>query len=152
MTTCERPVSGRGNPLQLVSHLLSVDPRGADTGVQRFSSITDHFDRTGENVRAGRYDEIAMLALTHDRPARVVKRTLEYRDRLRDHRPRPAKELAFSLAVGIELAEDAEDAGRRSAGDLAALQSIRAILDAQQAAIVAAVSAGAVAGATAGSS
>ncbi len=142
----------RGNPLQLVSHLLSVDPRGADTGVQRFSSITDHFDRTGENVRAGRYDEIAMLALTHDRPARVVKRTLEYRDRLRDHRPRPAKELAFSLAVGIELAEDAEDAGRRSAGDLAALQSIRAILDAQQAAIVAAVSAGAVAGATAGSS
>ena len=130
----------RGNPLQLVSHLLSVDPRGTDTGVQRFSRVADHLGRAGEPVRSSRYDEIAMLALTHETPSRVVGRTLRYRDRLRAEKPRPAKELAFSLAVGIELAEDAEDAGKRSTGDLAALQSIKAILDAQQAAVVAAVS------------
>ena len=84
-----------------------------------------------------------MLALTQGSPGQVVDRVLEYRDRLRRARPRPSKDIAFSLAAGIELAEDSEQAGERSAGDLAALQSIRAILDAQQAATIAAISAGA---------
>ena len=140
-----------GNPLQLVSHLLVVDPRGTDTAVQRFGRIAERLEGAGEHVRSGRYEEIATLALTQQSTAGVVDRTLKYRDRLRTARPRPAKELAFSLAAGIALAEDAEHAGKRSAGDLAALQSIGAILDAQQAAMIAAVSAGAVAGATAGS-
>ena len=140
-----------GNPLQLVSHLLAVDPRGTGTAVQRFKRIAERLEAEGEHVRPGRYDEMATLALTQETPAMVVDRTIRYRDRLRAERPRPARELAFSLAAGIVLAEDAEHAAERSAGDLAALQSIRAILDAQQAAMVAAISAGAIAGATAGS-
>lgn len=47
--------------------------------------------------------------------------------------------MAFSLAAGITLAEDSTRAGERSAGDLAALQ---AILDAQQAVMVATIAAG----------
>ena len=141
-----------GNPLQLVSHLLAVDPRGTDAAVQRFMGIAERLEAEGEHIRPVRYDEMATLALARGRPARVVDRTLRYRDRLRAKRPRPARELAFSLAAGIVLAEEAEHAAKRSAGDLAALQSIQATLDAQQAALVASISAGAVAGATSGSS
>ena len=133
----------RGNQLQLVSHLLAVDPRGTDTAVQRFALVAERLRAAGERVGTGRYDEAAVLALTQGSPGQVVDRVLEYRDRLRRARPRPSKDIAFSLAAGIELAEDSEQAGERSAGDLAALQSIRAILDAQQAATIAAISAGA---------
>ena len=140
----------RGNPLQLVSHLLAVDPRGTDTGIQRFCVVAERLRSAGEHVRPSRYDEMAMLALTQETPPRVVDRVLQYRDRLRQARKRPSKDLAFSLAAGIELAEDTERAGERSAGDLTALQALRAILDAQQAATAAAISAGA--GASSGSS
>jgi hypothetical protein len=133
----------RGNQLQLVSHLLAVDPRGTDNAVQRFAIVAERLRDAGERVGTGRYDEAAVLALTQGPPGHVVERVLRHRDRLRNARPRPSKDIAFSLAAGIELAEDTEKAGDRSAGDLAALQSIRAILDAQQAATIAAVSAGA---------
>ena len=142
----------RGNDLQLVSHLLAVDPRGTDTGVQRFSIVAERLKSAREHVRQSRYDEIAMLALTQETPARVVDRVLRFRDRLREAKPRPSKELAFSLAAGIELAEETGRATEQSAGDLAALQAIRAILDAQQAATMAAISASSAAAASSGSS
>ena len=141
----------RGNQLQLVSHLVAVDPRGTDTGVQRFCAVAERLKAADERVGASRYDEIALLALTQGHPGDVVDRVLHHRDRLRAVKPRPEKAVAFTLAAGIELAADAEVAGERNAGDLAALQSIQAILDAQQAAMIAAVSASAAAGAAAAS-
>ena len=131
----------RGNPLQLVSQLLAVDPRGTDAGVQRFRRVATRLKDAHERVNAGRYDEVAMLALTQEAPARVVDRVLRYRDRLRAATPRPSKEMAFSLAAGIALAEDSKRAGERSAGDLAALRAIQAILDAQQAVMVTSIAA-----------
>lgn len=92
-----------------------------------------------------------MMALTQKTPASVVDRVLEYRDRLRSARPRPSREVAFSLAAGIEPAGDAAKAGERSAGDLAALHTLRTILDVQQAAMAAAASSAASIAATAGS-
>ena len=142
----------RGNQLQLVSHLLAVDPRGTDAAVRRFHAVAERLRHADERVGASRYDEIALLALTQGAPGEVVDRVLDYRDRLRAVKPRPDRTVAFTLAAGIEMAADAEIAGERNAGDLAALQSIQAILDAQQAAMIAAVSAGAAAGAAAASS
>ena len=92
-------------------------------------------------MRPGRYDEMAILALTEDNEASVIDRVLGYRDRLRGAKPRPSKDLAFSLAAGIELARDTDRAAARGVGDFAALQSIRAILDAQQAAMAGAIAA-----------
>ena len=131
----------RGNPLQLASHLLAAYPQGTDTGVSRFCAIAGQLKSAGESVSTGRYDEIAMLALTQGDPRTAVDQVLRYSERLRQAKPRPSREVAFSLAAGIELAEDTERATKDNAGDLAALQSIRAILDAQQAAVMAAVSA-----------
>ena len=141
----------RGNALQLVSHLLAVDPRGTDTAVQRFSLVAERLREARERVPTGRYDEVALLALTQEAPGRVVERVLGYRDRLRAAKPRPSKDLAFSLAAGIELAEDSARASHGSAGDLAALQAIRDILDAQQAATIAAISASSAAASSSGS-
>ena len=139
----------RGNSLQLVSHLLAVDTRGSDTAVQRFTVVAQRLEDAREHVRPGRYDEIALLALTQEAPASVVRRVLEYRDRLRAATPRPSADVAFSLAAGIELAEDSARASHGGAGDLAALKALRDLLDAQEAATIAALSA---AGATSGGS
>ena len=94
----------RGDKLQLVSQLLAVDPRGAGAGVQRFCRVADRLKDAGERVNSGHYDEIAMLALTQEAPARVVDRVLRYRDRLRAAKPRPPKDRALSLAAGIDPA------------------------------------------------
>ncbi|MCP3981137.1 MAG: DUF4003 family protein [bacterium] len=131
----------RGNPLQLVSQLLSVDPRGVDDAVRRFSRLVEVFDQRGEKIRTSRYDETAVLTLTSSRPAALVGRVLDYRDRLRAARPRPDKEIAFALATGIAIGEDAARAEAGGAGDLSLLRSLQAILDAQQAATMAAVAA-----------
>lgn len=146
-TSLEEAGFRRGNQLQLVSHLLTVDPRGADAGVQRFCAVAEQLRHAEERVGASRYDEIALLALTQSPPGEVVDRVLRYRDRLREVRPRPDKTVALTLAAGIEMAADVDAAGERNAGDLAALQSIQAIIDAQQAAMIAAISAGSAAGA-----
>ena len=140
----------RGQQLQLVSQLLAVDPRGTDAGVARFCDVAERLRSQEERVGPSRYDEVALLALTQGSAADVVDGVVRNRDRLRQVRPRPDKSVAFTLAAGIELSADTERAGEDSAGDLAALQSIRAILDAQQAAIIAGASAGAAAGAAAG--
>ena len=142
----------RGQQLQLVSQLLAVDPRGTDAGVNRFCDVAERLKSREERVGPSRYDEVALLALTQAPAADVVDRVLGSRDRLRQAKSRPDRSVAFTLAAGIELSADTERAGERNAGDLAALQSIRAILDAQQAATIAAISAGGAAGAAAGAS
>ena len=119
------PTSLRGQQLQLVSQLLAVDPRGTDAGVDRFCDVAERLRSREERVRPSRYDEVALLALTQSPAAEVVDRVLDNRDRLREAKSRPDKSVAFTLAAGIELSADTERAGERSAGDLAALQSIQ---------------------------
>ena len=131
----------KSNPLQLVSHLLAVDPRGTDAGVSRFCSVAERLKSAGERIWPSRYDEITMLALTQGAPHTTVDRVLRYRERLRQAKPRQSNDVALSLAAGIELAEDTARAAKEGVGDMAALQTIQSILDAQQAAMVAAISA-----------
>ena len=79
----------RGNALQLVSHLLAADPRGTDVAVQRFQQVAASLKEAGERTGQGRYDEMALLALTRESPEVVTPRVLDYRERLRQARPRP---------------------------------------------------------------
>jgi hypothetical protein len=132
----------RGNPLQLASHLMALDPRGVVKTVQRFERIAHSFRSERQRVSTQHYDEVAILALTEDTPARLVKRVLDTRRALRAARPKPGKDLAFSLAAGLVLAEEAGRLG--DAGSLPALSMLRTvqtILDAQAAAAMAAVAA-----------
>ncbi len=127
--------------MQLVSHLPGVDPRGTDAGVSRFCSVAERLKSAGERIWPSPYDEMAILALTQGAPHATVDRVLRYRERLRQAKPRPSNEVALSLAAGIELAEDTARAAKEGVGDMAALQAIQSVLDAQQEAMVAVVSA-----------
>ena len=126
----------RGQQLQLVSQLLPVDPRGTDTAVDRFCAVAECLKSEEERVGPSQYDEVAVLALTQGPAADVVERVIRSRDRLRQAKARPDKSVAFSLAAGIELSADTERAGER---DLMALESIRTILEIQQAMIIAVI-------------
>lgn len=129
----------RGQQLQLVSQLLAFDPRGIDTGLDRFRRVATALRQRGESVHAARYDEIALLALTATDPAPLVERVLAARDRLREERPRPSRDIALTVAAGLALAEDTAHAAGSSAGSLALARDVLAILDAQQAAMSAAL-------------
>lgn len=132
----------RGNGLQLAAQVLAVDPRGVDTGVERFRRVVERLRRSRVRVRPGRYDEAAIIALVHGDVPAVVERALDYRDRLRAVKPRPGRDLAFTIAVGLAFAGDERGAAERAAGDMAALHSIQAILSARNAAAASAVAAG----------
>lgn len=128
----------RGNALQLVSHVLAIDPRGADAAVDRFLAVATALRECGVTVTSARYDETALLALTSPPASEIVAQVMAWRDELREHRPKPSREIAFSLACGLALAAEAEKAAvLRSARDAAALAAIKAVLDAQQAAMIA---------------
>ena len=131
----------RGNALRLASHLLATDTRGVETGVERFRRMAERL-RSGVRVRPGRYDEVAMLALARGDVPAIVERVLDYRDRLRAAKPRPSRDIAFTLAAEIVFSSDTEDATDRSPGHLAALRSIQAIVNTRRAAVGAAVGAG----------
>ena len=132
----------RGNPLQFVSHVLALDPRGVDEAVGRFRRIAAALKKRKERTGTSRYDEMAILALTSADPMSLVRTVLDYRDRLRKARRRPPREIAFSLAAGMAMAEDAERGAKLGdVRDRAALQQVQAILAAQQAAVIAAVAA-----------
>lgn len=132
----------RGNQLQLASHLLALHPGGVARAAQRFGRIVQSFRSERLRINSSHYDEVAILTLAEDPPAALVKRVLGYRDELRDARPKPDKNLAFSLAAGLALAEQARRLGDASSlPGLSMLRSVQAILDAQAAAAVAAISA-----------
>jgi hypothetical protein len=67
---------------------------------------------------------------------------LEYRDRLRSVKPKPTADIAFSIAAGVVLAEEAERMkGLEDAATAANLRAVQAIIEAQQAAMIACMAA-----------
>ena len=76
--------------------------------------------------------------LSGGHPGEVVPRVIAYRDRLRAVRPRPTADIAFSIAAGAVLAEEAEKAvDLDDAAAAANLRAVQTIVEAQQAAMVA---------------
>lgn len=128
----------RGNALQLASHILGLRGRDRDRAVDRFCSIGDGLRARGERPRSGRYDEIALLALTSIEPQEVVRGAIDVLERLRAVRYRPSREIGFSIATGLMLSQDAYSrADLADARDVSMIAAAQAILEAQQAAAVA---------------
>ena len=132
----------RGNALQLSSQILGVLPWSAWEAAGRFHAIRDSFRHAGEKIGRTRFDEVALLSLAPGSPNSIVEQVLRDRDRLREYKPRPTKEVAFSLAAGISLARIGEsDPGVHGSDlpEISALGQVRAVLEAQQAAMSAAI-------------
>jgi len=127
-----------GEQLQLVSHLLMFSDLGPQEAVRRFEEMAKTLRAAKQRVWQSHYDEVALLVLSGGHPAEVVPRVLEYRDRLREAKPRPTVDIALSIAAGVVLAEEAERAGNLKDPAVAAnLRAVQAIIEAQQAAMVA---------------
>lgn len=132
----------KGNQLQLVSHLMMFSGDGPTASVERFVKMTAALKRKGQRVWQGQYDEVALLVLSGGAVEDVTTRVIGYRDRLRAVKPRPQASIAFSIAAGIVLAGEAERAKAVSgAGTAANLRAVQAIIEAQQAAMVACIAA-----------
>jgi hypothetical protein len=155
---CERFYEGlrdlgfrRGNALQTASHILVFGPPADDVLMHRFRALYSRFNDAGLWMGSGDYDEVAVLSFLPQPAETVVSLVLAHRAHLQVRKPRPGKELGFSLACGtafLELAGSPEAESLRGAQNVLAVQ---AILQAQQVAMIA-VLAGTTAAASASSS
>ena len=131
-----------GEQLQLVSHLLMFGDQGPRAAASRFEETAKALRQAKQRVWQSHYDEVALLVLSGARVDEVVPRVIEYRDRLRAVKPRPTSDIAFSIAAGVVLAEEAERMrDLEGAAAAANLSAVQAIIEAQQAAMVACMAA-----------
>jgi hypothetical protein len=132
----------RGNQLQLVSHLLTLFDLGPREAARRFARTAAALKKRGQRVWQGQYDETALLVLGGGGVEETASKVVKYRDRLRQVKPRPQPAIAFSIATGLVLAEQATKAGDlKGAAAAAHLRAVQSLIEAQQAAMVACISA-----------
>jgi hypothetical protein len=131
-----------GEQLQLASHLLAFSGLGPQEATLRFQRVASELRRCGQRIGTRHYDELALLAVSGLSARDAVARVIEYRDRLRAVRPRPAADIALSIAAGVVLAAAADEAGEiEDAAEAAGLRAVQAMIEAQQAAMVASIAA-----------
>ncbi len=129
-----------GNQLQLSSHLLAISMKAPLDSVMKFTVVADAL--RGQKVRIGpaQYDEVALLTLTERDPGTLAREVVAVRDELMTAKPKPIKSIALSLSAGLILSEVArEDPALQEESDLATVKAAQAILEAQQAAMVAVI-------------
>jgi hypothetical protein len=131
-----------GEQLQLASHLLMFSDQGPREAAQRFDRTAKALKKAKQRVWQSHFDEVALLVLSGGHVDQVVPRVIEYRDRLREVKPKPTADIAFSIAAGVVLAEEAERMqGLEGAATAANLRAVQAIIEAQQAAMIACMAA-----------
>lgn len=131
-----------GEQLQLVSHLLVFSDQGPREAAQSFDRTAKALKKAKQRVWQNHFDEVALLVLSGSHVDEVVPRVIEYRDRLREVKPRPTADIAFSVAAGVVLAEEAERMkGLEDATTAANLRAVQAVIEAQQAAMIACMAA-----------
>ena len=133
----------KGNALQLSSQILGVLPWGAGEAAGRFQALRDSFLRHGEKISRSRLDEVALLSLAPGAPDDIVDQVVTDQRKLRERKPRVSKAVAFNLAAGLVLtrcdAATPEQARKADLPEISALGQVRAVLEAQQAAMAAVV-------------
>jgi hypothetical protein len=128
-----------GNQLQLATHLLAFGADGPSAAADRFGRMAAALKSLGQGIGPGQYDEVALLVIGGGQVDEIAARVIDYRDRLRQVKPKPPKPLAFSIATGVVLAEQVESAD--GVGTAATLRSVQALVEAQQAAMIACIAA-----------
>ena len=97
---------------------------------------------------------MALLALCSSGPVELAQKVLRIQQRLRNVKPRPGRDVAFSIAAGVALSSEAQKLqGMTETQDIAAARMALTAIEAQQAAMVACIAGATVAttAATAGS-
>lgn len=124
-----------------IAQLLFLAPEADAVVTARFEALWKEFQARGLRMFASDYDEVALLCFA-PRPAKeIVRRVLEHRAELCALKPRPGRDISFSLACATAFLElvGADPKLRRISKTQAALQ-VRSILAARQAAAASAAS------------
>ena len=130
----------RGDRLQRASHLMFFNPVEDRVAIDRFDALFHAFKQHGLWMHGGDYDEMAVLSFVDAPPDNVVGCVLDHREKIAALRPRPGKEISFSLSCGTAFLELARDSVADIL-DTAQLLQLQSILDAQAAAMIASTSA-----------
>lgn len=129
----------RGGQLQLASHLLAMAPIHPTDAAMRFHQMAQALNGVGIKVGTAQYDETALLVLSERDLGSAAREVLAIREELRTGKAKPMKSVALSLAVGLLLWDRSEREGMDTGRDAAALHAIQALMEAQQAAAMAAI-------------
>lgn len=128
-----------GDPLQMVSHILALNPAKEAAVVRRFVDLRAGFKDAGVSMWQSDWDELALLTFVDAPVAEIVARVLAHREVMAELRPRPDRSLTFSLACGtafLDLVRSGTAA--QDVSDAKTLSQVQAILAARQAASAAA--------------
>ena len=141
----------KGNPLQTAANLLYLAKLDPHTIASRYYALAEAFRSESTRIWQSEYDELAILSFLDQSPDRIVEHVLQNQSAIRALKPRPDRALAFNLATSVTfvtLVRSVDDSSELTGAKT--MLDMQAIINAQQAAMIAA-SAGAVAASSASS-
>ena len=124
-----------------IAQLLFLAPDADEVACARFEALWKEFQGAGLRMLSSDYDEVALLAFANRAPREIVRCVLEHREQIRTLKPKPTRDIGFSLACATAFLElvGSDPQLRKLAKAQAALQ-MRSILVARQAAAAGAAS------------
>lgn len=121
-----------------IPQLLYSHPQPDRDACERFDSLWKQFKKQALHMHSGDYDEVALLTFAQGDPSSVVQHVLAHRERIRELRPKPARDASFSFACAttfLTLSNRGPTALRLSR--VQAAYQVRTIVVARQAAMAA---------------
>jgi hypothetical protein len=136
----ERGFRSRGRLIP-IAQLLFFAPDSDSVACGRFEALWNEFQGQGLRMFASDYDELALLSFAPRTPSEIARVVLEHRDQIRTLRPKPSRDISFSLACATAFLElvGSDPKLRKLSKAQAALQ-VRSIVVARQAAAAGAAS------------
>ena len=133
----------RGDPLQTAANILPLGSLEPEEIAERFRTLAVAFDEAGVRIRAGEYDEVAILCFLARPSDKIVETVVGYRDEIKDKLRWMDRFTAFGLAGNLAFARlVGNDPELGPLADAKILLDMQAVIAARQAA-----AAGAAAGA-----
>jgi len=130
------------NELQSCSNLLYLAEGRAELAAERAGTLFREFWERKVRIRRADYDELTILSFLLDDSKEIIDRVLAHRDRLRELKPRPDKQLAFSIAATITFLELMQsDSELMSISHVKLIVDVQAVIAAQRAAAATAAAA-----------
>lgn len=138
----------RGNDLQFLSHILSLQKEvDGSLLVERCDRLKEQFKLAGRKIKPSYYPVIGLLAILENSEKEVAN-VMSLSDRLnKEKRFKWHKDLNFLMSVNFVVKEQIDDTSLMSTG---IQTTVEAIIQAQQAAMVAVMAGGASAAASSG--
>ncbi|MFQ5411532.1 MAG: DUF4003 family protein [Phycisphaerae bacterium] len=141
----------RGDPLQTAANILYLSRLSPEEIALRYGGLAAGFKNAGVSIWQSDYDELAILSFLDHPPGRIVEHVLRHREVMESLKPKPDRSLTFNLAASTTFLELVRlDADLKTVTDAKALLDMQAIINAQQAAVIAATSSAVAASTAAG--